>query len=149
MNLIEQIEIYRLATACGIYSKEELIKFLDKIIIELDNPPYEIIEASLACNEHLQDALHILKEYFYSNNGDGSTINKQLLHIICEKYHANEITLEDSIYYLDNLMKEMNLDNEIIATINYLSDGLYLAKERIYGEVETIKNYFIKFILDY
>lgn len=149
MNLVEQIDIYRRGTLCGIYSKEELIEFLDKIIVDLDEPPYEIIEASLACNSNLQDSLHILKEYFYNNNGDDSTVNKQLLHIISKKYQVNEITLEDSIYYLDNLMKEVNLDNEIIATINYLSDGLYLAKERIYGEVETIKNDFIKFILEY
>jgi hypothetical protein len=50
MNLKEQIEIYRIATALGIYSKKELIEFLDKIIVDLDEPPYEIIEASLACN---------------------------------------------------------------------------------------------------
>ena len=48
MDLLKQIEIYRIAVLCGIYSKEELIEFLDKIIIELDNPPYEIIEVSLA-----------------------------------------------------------------------------------------------------
>lgn len=149
MNLVEQIDIYRMGTLCEIYSKEELIGFLDKIIVDLDEPPYEIIEASLACNSNLQDALHILKEYFCGNNGDDSTVNKQLLHIISEKYQVNKITLEDSIYYLDNLMKEVNLDNEIIATINYLSDGLHLAKHGIYGEVETIKNDFIKFISEY
>jgi len=149
MNLVEQIDIYRMGTLCGIYSKEELIGFLDKIIVDLDEPPYEIIEASLACNSNLQDALHILKEYFYGNNGDDSTVNKQLLHIISEKYQVNEITLEDSIYYLDQLMNEVNLDNETIATINYLSDGLYLAKQGIYGDVETIKNDFIEFISEY
>lgn len=149
MDLLKQIEIYEIAVLCGIYSKEELIEFLDKIIIELDDPPYEIIEASLAYNSNLQDALHILREYFYGSNGDNSTINKQLLHIISEKYHANEITLDDSIYYLDNLMKEVNLDSETISTINYLSDGLYLAKQSIYGDVETIKNGFIKFISEY
>ena len=149
MNLVEQIDIYRMGTLCGIYSKEELIEFLDRIIVDLDEPPYEIIEASLACNSNLQDALHILKEYFYGNNGDDSTVNKQLLHIISEKYQVNEITLEDSIYYLDQLMNEVNLDNETIATINYLSDGLYLAKQGIYGDVETIKNDFIEFISEY
>jgi len=34
MNLVDQIDIYRRATLCGIYSKEELIKFLDKIIVD-------------------------------------------------------------------------------------------------------------------
>ena len=38
MNLIQQIEVYRLETICGLYSKEELIKqkcdiFLCRIII--------------------------------------------------------------------------------------------------------------------
>lgn len=48
---------------------------------------YEVYE-----NGNLQDALHILKEYFYGNNGEDLTVNKQLLHIISEKYHENEIT---------------------------------------------------------
>ncbi|MVX63385.1 hypothetical protein GKZ28_06710 [Clostridium chromiireducens] len=78
MYLVEQVEIYRIAIACGIYSKRELSEFLDKIIVDLEEPPYEIID-----------------------------------------------------------------------TINYLSDGLYLAKERIYGEVEDIKQNFIKFISQY
>jgi len=149
MKLIEQIEVYRLATVCGIYSKEELIKFLDKIIDNVAEPPYEIIEASLACNSKMQDALHIIKDYFYTNNGDDSTIIKEFLHIIYEKYKVNEITLEDSIYYLYNLLKEANLDNEIEAAINYLSDGLFLAEQDIYGDVEEIKNYFIEFISKY
>jgi hypothetical protein len=149
MNLIQQIEVYRLATICGLYSKEELINFLDKIIANLDEPPYKIIEASLACNSKMQDALHIIKDYFYTNNGDESTIIKEFLHIICKKYQVNEITLEDSIYYLYNLLKETNLDNEIEATINYLSDGLFLAEQDIYGDVEDIKNDFIEFISKY
>lgn len=149
MNLIQQIDVYRLATICGLYSKEELIKFLDKIIDNIDEPPYEIIEASLACNSKMQDALHIIKDYFYANNGDDSTTINEFLHIICEKYKANEITLEDSIYCLYNLLKEANLDNEIEAAINYLSDGLFLAEQDIYGDVEEIKNYFIEFISKY
>lgn len=149
MNLTEQIEIYRLATICGLYSKEELMKFLDKIIANLDEPPYEIIEASLVCNRKMQDALHIIKDYFYMSNGDESAIIKEFLHIICEKYQANEITLEDSIYYLYNLLKEANLDNEIETAINYLSDRLFLAEQDIYGDVEDIKNDFIKFISKY
>lgn len=149
MDLVEQVEICRIATACGIYSNTGLSEFLDKIIVDLYEPPYEIIEASLACNKNMQDALHILKEYFYSNNGSKTNINKHLLCIIRERYHSHKITLEDAIYYLDNLLKETDLENEIIANINYLSDGLYLAKERIYGEVEDIEQDFIKFISQY
>lgn len=149
MNLIEQIEVNRLAGVCGIFSKEELIEFLDKLIVDLYEPPYEIIEASLVCNNNMQDALHILRDYFYRSNGDDSNINKELLHIISEKYQAKEININDSIYYLDNLMKEVNLDDEIISIINYLSDGLYLAEQKIYGDVETIEDEFIKFIFQY
>ncbi len=149
MNLTEQIEVYRLATICGLYSKKKLIKFLDKIIANLDEPPYEIIEASLICNSNMQDALHMLRDYFYRSNGDDLNIHKKLLHIISEKYQANEININDSIYYLDNLMKEVILDDEIISIINYLSDGLYLAEQKIYGDIETIEDEFIKFILQY
>ncbi|AGX44225.1 hypothetical protein [Clostridium saccharobutylicum] len=149
MSFVEQIEVNRLAVLCGIFSKEELIKFLDKIIANLDEPPYEIIEASLVFNSNMQDALHILRDYFYRRNGDDLNIHKELLHIISDKYQANEININDSIYYLDNLMKEANLDNEITSIINYLSDGLYLAEQKIYGDLETIEDEFIKFILKY
>ena len=52
----------------------------------------------------------IIKDYFYANNGDDSTIIEEFLHIICEKYKANKITLEDSIYYLYNLLKEFDIN---------------------------------------
>ena len=94
IDLVEQVEIYRIAIACGIYSKTELSVFLDKIIVDLDEPPYEIIEASLACNKNMQDALHILKEYFYSNNGSKTNINAPVVDVL----HLMKNQMETMIY---------------------------------------------------
>lgn len=81
-----------------------------------------------------------------------------MLHIICEKYYKSQIFLEDAIYYLNEMVKEayspeklidIDLSDEIINTIHYLSDGLYLAKEGIYGNIDDIRKAFEEFINDY
>ncbi|OPF51892.1 hypothetical protein BH721_10485 [Clostridium baratii] len=146
MNLAYEIEIYRLCTLCGIYSKEELIKYLDNLISELDDVPFEVIEASLLSNKNINDISKKLKGLIDEKIYNEALVTEYLLHIISEKYYTREISLEDAIYYLDNMLKETYLPEEIIKEIQYLSDGLYLAKQNIYGETETIRKDFEKFI---
>lgn len=62
MNLLYEIEIYLLGTLCGIYSKEELIKYLDNLISKLNDVPFEVIEASLLSDKNINDISRKLKE---------------------------------------------------------------------------------------
>lgn len=90
-----------------------------------------IIEASLKCNIKFDDASHILKEYVIEYD----FVKSHLLHIICDKYNTKEISLRDSIYYLEQFNSELPFDDEIISIIYSLSDGLYLAEQGIYGDM--------------
>lgn len=149
MNLIEKIEVYRLGALCGIYSKQELIKYLDKLIYDLDDIPCEIIEASMLSNKNINDISDKIKNFTWQVNVNKDFVNKQLLHIIYERYYLKTISLEDAIYYLYNMIKELDLSEKIIAAIQYLSDGLFLAEQDIDGDVEGIRKDFEKFISDY
>ncbi|WP_390480235.1 hypothetical protein [Clostridium baratii] len=62
MNLSYEIEIYLLGTLCEIYSKEELIKYLDNLISKLNDVPFEVIEASLLSDKNINDISRKLKE---------------------------------------------------------------------------------------
>ena len=64
-NIKINVEIYRLATLIGLYSKEELIKYLDEV-------PNEIIEASIDKNKKIDDISMSLREY--TNKGNRSNI---------------------------------------------------------------------------
>lgn len=129
MDFIEKIEIYRLGALCGIYSKQEVIKYLDKLIYDLDDIPCEIIEASMLSNKNINDISDKLIELTWQINDDKDLVNKQLLHTICERYYLKSISIEDAIYYLYNMIKELDLSEKTIAKIQYLSDGLFLAEQ--------------------
>lgn len=149
MNLSEEIEVMRIGTLCGIYSKEELICYLDKIISEVEDVPFEIIEASLCSSKNINDISIKLKEYTSRYYGNEDIIQNQMFYIIASKYYSEKVSLDDCIYYLYNLLKEINLPKEVEEKIQYLSDGLFLAEEEIYGDIETIKNDFEEFINKY
>lgn len=149
MDLIEKIEIYRLGALCGIYSKEELVSYLDSMIADLGDVPSEIIEASMLSNKDINDISDKLRELTWKVNDNKDLVNKQLLHTICERYYLKTTSLEDAIYYLHNMIKELNLSEIIIDKIQYLSDALFLAEQDIYGNVDEVRKDFEEFINDY
>ena len=148
MELVKEIEIYRVATLVGIYSKEELIKYLDMLISELDEVPAEVIEASILRKHNINDISDKLMEITSKINSKDYIV-KELLHIIYKRYYLKQINLDDAIYYLYNMKNEMQLLEELITEIEYLSDGIFLAEQDIYGDVEEIKKEFEKFIGEY
>ena len=158
MKFVEQIEIYRLGALCGIYSKQELIKYLDKLIYDLDDIPSEIIEASMLSSKNVNDISDKLYEVTHKFEIDNELIVNRLLHTICKRYYQDEMSLEDSVYYLYKIIKDsysserligVDLSDEMINTIQYLSDGLDLAEEGIYGDITDIRKEFEKFINNY
>lgn len=141
-NIKINVEIYRLATLIGLYSKEELIKYLDEV-------PNEIIEASIDKNKKIDDISMSLREYTKDCQCNKEYVLATLIKIIAKQYYDKEITLYEAIYYLDNLRKIENLKEDVEDIIVYLSDGYYLANEGIYSNLDTIKNEFETFILQY
>ena len=128
MELVKEIEIYRVATLVGIYSKEELIKYLDMLISELDEVPAEVIEASILSKHNINDISDKLMEITSKINSKDYIV-KELLHIIYKRYYLKQINLDDAIYYLYNMKNEMQLLEELITEIEYLSDGIFLAEQ--------------------
>lgn len=149
METVERIEVYRLGALCGIYSEQELIKYLDKLIYDSDDISSEIIEVSMIANKNINDISEKLRELTEPINIEKDFVFKELLQIIYKRYCLNIITLEDAIYYLYTMIKEVDLSEEIISKIQYLSDGLFLAEQNIYWDVEEIRKAFEEFISMY
>ena len=140
MELVKEIEIYRVATLVGIYSKEELIKYLDMLIFELDEVPAEVIEASILSKHNINDISDKLMEITSKINSKDYIV-KELLHIIYKRYYLKQINLDDAIYYLYKMKNEMQLSEELINEIEYLSDGIFLAEQDIYEDIEETKKW--------
>lgn len=137
MDLYTELEVFRVAVLVGVYSKEDLIKYLDQLIDELDDVPYEIIEASMG--KKTDDILMIIKDFIYTYKVDESVVLGSLIKLIEKMYKEKSITIFEGIYYLDNLKEYVKLDEYDMEFIMYLSDGYYLATEGIYGEINKIE----------
>lgn len=49
------VSVYKLGLECGVFTIEDIIKFCDIIIENLENPPFEIIEASLMSHSNVEE----------------------------------------------------------------------------------------------
>ncbi|GAA0086360.1 hypothetical protein UT300007_27990 [Clostridium sp. CTA-7] len=146
MDLYTELEIYRIAVLVGIYSKEDLIRHLDKLIEELDDIPYEIIEASLG--KKIDNILMTIKELINKHNIRKNLVLGSLIKILKKRYSKKLINAFEGIYFLEQLRKHCDFSDYDREYITYLSDGYYLANESIYGEMNKIKTDFNSYLSD-
>ena len=80
----------------GLYSKEELIKYLDEIILTLEEVPNKIIEASIGRNNKIDDISMRLREYTKNGQCNKDYVLAILIKIIAKQYYDKKITLYES-----------------------------------------------------
>ena len=119
-NIKDNVEIYRLATLIGLYSKEELIKYLDEIILTLEEVPNEIIEASIGKDKKIDDISMSLREYTKNSKCNKEYVLAVLIKIIAKQYY-------------DKMLKKFNKN------IKTYSSRLKSEIEEAYHNVETAK----------
>lgn len=144
MDLYTELEIYRIAVLVGLYSREDMVTKLNNVIEELDDIPYEIIEASLGGKT--DDILMIIKELVNKYCFKKDLVLGSLINLIEKRYNENLINTFEGIYYLEGLTKYCNFNDYDREYIIYLSDGYYLANEGIYGEINKIEIDFNNFL---
>ncbi|MBV7509543.1 hypothetical protein KW850_30875 [Bacillus sp. sid0103] len=54
-NLKELTSIYYLGIGCGLWTKDEVIDWCDKVIEAIDSPPYELLEISMMSRSRIDD----------------------------------------------------------------------------------------------
>ncbi|MEI5907078.1 hypothetical protein WAK64_08410 [Bacillus spongiae] len=136
-------EVYRLGISLGLLPKEEVIKWADKVIEQMDDPPYEIIEVSLSSKKKLEDIVFILMDV--KGEFDNELPPKIILGLLKETLNMTQ-DMSNVINILDMLIEHLPHSCEWIETeIHYLSDGYYLAEQSI-GEHKDILNDLRRFL---
>jgi hypothetical protein len=131
-------EVYRLGISVDFLTVQEMIKWADNIIENLDTPPYEIIELSLSSNEKYDDIN--LKLMMVNGEFDRNLPPKILLALLNEYLNKTQ-DISKVIIVLDKLIKHFSTDDERIEMeIHFLSDGFYLAEQNISGNLTEVLN---------
>lgn len=111
MNLYTELEIYRVAVLVGLYSREDLIIYLDQLILELEDVPYEIIEASIG--KKTDDILMIIKDFISKHNIEKALALGSLINIIENRYKEKSINIFEGIYYLEQLGEYVEFNDNV------------------------------------
>jgi len=136
MDIKLMAEVYRLGVSIGLLSIEEVIKWADNVIEQLDTPPYEIIELSLSTKEKLE--VINLKLMNIKGEFDYDFPPKIILGLLNQYLNTTE-DMSSVIEKMDKLIEHLPDSCEWIETeIHFISDGFYLAEPNIYGELKEV-----------
>ena len=139
ISLKDQAELNRIGLVTGLFNKNDVINWADKIIEFEENIDYEIIEVSLLQSFPTKDIVSKLFEVKGVSN-DENIINTFLglcsNVYIRKNFTASEIC--DILYRLVSSQINLHISSDIEQKIHYLSDGYYLASEGTYGDLNEI-----------
>ncbi len=148
MNIKLTAEVYRLGISIGIFTVQEVIKWADNIIDTLENPPYEIIDLSLSSKLNIEEFM--LKLELIKGDVEQGLPPKIILGLFNDYLNIQQ-NINDVITIMDKLIKHLPEDCEWMEMeIHYLSDGFYLAKNEIDGDLKgmtcEIKQFLNQFV---
>lgn len=137
--LKDEAEIFRIGLIIGYFTKDDVIKWADRLIETNGNVEYEIIEISLLSNSSKADIASKLREVKGILNEQ--LIINVLLGLLSYGYNSNKFSEDEICTFLYHLVSnkiDISISNDIEQNIHHLSDGYYLATEDIYGDLEEI-----------
>ncbi|WP_155973476.1 hypothetical protein [Paenibacillus sp. Leaf72] len=141
MKTIKQLCGYHyIGLVIGYFSKQDIIKWVDTVIEDMEDFPYELIEVSLSNNKSLKETISMLKKASCEN-----TLFEPLYKIIGElvtELEEARMTNENFFRYINNILDQgiaLLVDDKLSKILDRLDDGYYLATQGIYGDIETIR----------
>lgn len=138
LDLTSLAYVYMLGAGCGIWSKQEVIAWCDKVIEEKENPPYEIIEVSLMSNAKVDDIEGKLYEFCKRKEDNHSVMI--LLGVLYEKIKRGQIGIEQAIRCSTRLLVQTGLYiEEEYYSLYGIDDSLDLAKDGVYGDLSDVE----------
>ncbi|WP_139892835.1 hypothetical protein [Bacillus sp. D386] len=136
MNIKLTAEVYRVGISIGIFSVQEIIKWADNAIKTLENPPYEIIDLSLSSKLNIEEFM--LKLELIKGDVEQGLPPKIILGLLNDYLYIQQ-DINDVITIMDKLIQHLPEDCEWMEMeIHYLSDGVYLAKNEIDGDLKEM-----------
>ncbi|WBW98375.1 hypothetical protein [Oceanirhabdus sp. W0125-5] len=142
MNSLQLLSaVYKFGIGCGIFTIKETIEFFDKVIEELDNPPYEIIEVAMMSKAKIDDIEDKLWEYHGAV--DNEYVLKVALSLISKKYIQKEIDIKHAIRCTERLLIHtgFSFEDEYYG-LYYLDDAYHLAENHIHHDLRDVVNSF-------
>ena len=144
MNLTieKEADVLRIALSCAVSSREEVIRWADDIIGATEEPEFEIIEISTSGNAHIQDLIGRLSSTSHQCNHYASL--RTVLGRMCELARTKGFELRSFTRGLEHFSIDQNYElPDDLKFFNGLDDGLYLAEEGIYGDLDTYRKEFM------
>ncbi|MCR5889816.1 hypothetical protein LRS06_18985 [Hymenobacter sp. J193] len=148
-SILPTLHLIRAGLASGMLTKEEIIAWADKIVLQEEQPDIFFIDLALLSSR----SKHHLIEYF----GDYLRFDSQraqggpLLGLLYQKYTNCTLNLEQTVAALERLCREaVFTDTE--EWFIYRIDDFEAAQANIYGSVENIQQdveHFLKFYQGY
>lgn len=139
LSIKDRAEICRIGIVTGLFIKNDVIYWVDKIIETQENVEYEIIEISLLGSSSKEDIALKLSEV--KGIPDNEYIINVFLGLCSDNYNTNKLnadTICTILYYLVSRKIDIPINFDIEQKIHYLSDGYYLASEGTYGDLKDI-----------
>ncbi|MBM6616335.1 protein kinase [Bacillus suaedaesalsae] len=134
--------IYYLGLGCGLWNKEEVIDWSDKVIVTIDNPPLELLEVSMMSKSKIDDIENKLFELSKIDDEEHSV--QIVLSIIAEMLELKHITIERAIRSTSRLLVHTGLSWESRYYNLYSFDDSYdLACNGVHFEINEVEKEFI------
>ncbi|WP_226658889.1 hypothetical protein [Pseudalkalibacillus hwajinpoensis] len=143
MDLKFAAEIHRVGLEVEYFTVKDVIQWTDQLIEELDHPPYELIDVSLAVNQHSADVRSKLK--LIKGEVDDTFTVKVILGLI----HRYLIESRDfsSVEYMLSMVNDLPVgDSEFANELDWLMELKFLAHSDILGNLEDARKGIEKFL---
>ncbi|AXI03610.1 hypothetical protein [Aquirhabdus parva] len=146
MNLATEALAYKKALLWNVVTLPEVIQWADHLITVEDNPDPQLYEISLANNNHqANDALTEL-----TKEASILDVTYKIIEMLARKASKNDINYKFTADILYRMACEnFILDEDSQFEMSRLTDALYLAEEKIYGDPEEIKTEIRQFLNQY
>ncbi|MFP7487895.1 protein kinase [Priestia filamentosa] len=133
---------YYLGIGCGLWSKEEVIEWCDKVIEAIDTPPIELLDVSMMSKSKVDDIERKLFEL--SRIEDEEHFVKIVLSIIFEKLQLEQLTVERAIRITSRLLSQRGFSWESEYYHLYSFDDSYdLATNGLQYQPAEVKKDFV------
>lgn len=150
ISLKEKAEIYSIGLIIGLFSIDDVTKWIDFAIENESNIDYSLIEVSLNSKKNPEDIVHNLKNI--EGNANPKIVVNAIIGLLSKMFDEDNSSGAEIARMLHRLIQNIDagvMDNQSVSKINSIDDGFYLAEQNIYGYVKDMLLELKDFLKDY
>ncbi|MBN8211025.1 hypothetical protein JI666_19990 [Bacillus sp. NTK071] len=136
MDLKFAAEIHRVGLKVGYFSVKEVIDWTDHLIETMDQPPFELIDVSLAVNKHAADVCSKLK---LVKGHVEPTLAVRVILALINRYLIESRDFS-KVDFMLSMVKEIPLgDAHLSNELDWLLEWRFLARVEMIGNLEDVR----------